>query len=174
MTLTIDALLDRDHAVLRQLAQEMRSCARPAAARALFKQFTAALGGHLTAGRKVVRPVLASAGWSDPRCDLLLGETHFTHTFAELLTLKLDTAAFTEALSDVLEATDQLVKREQDELLPLLREHLDEAQLLSLALEAERYLVHPGMEEHSLRLHASDWLEEARLLLGGLQATPTP
>jgi hypothetical protein len=165
---SIDALLDRDHVELLHLRRELGSSDRAASARPLFRQFAAVLGGHLTALRRVVYPAV---GPPVP-FDLTLHDAEFTHSFAELLTLKPDTAAFAEALPDLLDATARLVERERLHLLPWLMQHLDDAQRLSLALEAEPYLAPSALDGHGVRQQATDWIEEARLLLGGLAVAP--
>ncbi|CAG0945454.1 hypothetical protein GPROT2_03223 [Gammaproteobacteria bacterium] len=174
----IVAVLRADHALLTQLAQELprpplRPGPLPAAAQQCFRDFSAALAGHLTAVRKVVYPALKSVGWRDVSSDLLIGHAQLTHAFAELLTRKPDTGAFADGLGDLLEATHRMVAEEQRRLLPLLSEHLDPAQRLSVGLEAGAYLVHESAQHLPLRRHGpSEWLEEARLLLGGVHAPP--
>jgi hypothetical protein len=169
----IAMLLEAEHALLEQLRRQVHRCPRLDAAEPLFRRFATTLGGYLTVVRKVVYPALRSAGWKDVRSDLLLGHTRLTQAFAELLTLKMATAAFAEGLAGVLEATRHLVEQESAELLPWLRAHLDVAQRLSLGLAAEAYLAHAGpASAHEPRLHLSDWLEEARLLLGGVNTPP--
>lgn len=174
----IVTVLRADHALLAQLAQELarpplRPGPSPAAAQQCFRDFSAALAGHLTAVRKVVYPALKSVGWRDVSSDLLIGHARLTHAFAELLTRKPDTRAFADGLCELLEATHRMVAEEQRRLLPLLSEHLDPAQRLSVGLEAGAYLVHESAQHLPLRRHGpSEWLEEARLLLGGVHAPP--
>jgi hypothetical protein len=173
MKTDIVALLEAEHEQLSRLRRQLRLCPRIEAAEPLFKRFATTLGGHLTAVRKVVYPGLKSVGWKDVRSDLLLAHARLSHSFAELLTLKTSTGAFAEALADVMEATRGLVELERAELLPWLRAHLDAAQRMSLGLAAEGYLVHAGHAAgHEPRQHASEWLEEARLLLSGVHAPP--
>jgi hypothetical protein len=169
----IVVLLEAEHERLAQLRRQLRRCPRLEAAEPLFRRFSASLGGHLTAVRKIVYPGLKAAGWKDIRSELLLAHARLAHAFAELLTLKTATAAFADVLTDVLEATRQLIDREQAELLPWLRTHLDGAQRMSMGLAAEVYLAPPGHASgHETRQHPSDWLEEARLLLSGVNAPP--
>lgn len=169
----IVALLHNDHALLAELGGQLRRSPNLAAAEPLFRRFAGALGGHLTAVRKVVYPALKSVGWKNVPSQLLVGQARLTHAFADLLTLKIATAAFAEALSDVLEATARLLDLEHAHLLPLLREHVDDGQRMALGIAAEDYLPHPDRPvENEPRLHVSDWIEEARLLLGGVNAPP--
>lgn len=169
----IVAVMRADHAQLARLAHELRACPSLGAAQHCFRDFSAALAGHLTAVRKVVYPALKSVGWKDVSSDVLIGHARLTHAFAELLTLKPDTGEFADGLADLLEATCRLVGDEQHRLLPLLGEHLDAAQRLTVGLEAEAYLVHDPEQHLPPRRHgAAEWLEEARLLLGGVHAPP--
>lgn len=169
----IVAVLRADHALLDLLAHELRACAAPAAAHQTFRHFSAALGGHLTAVKKVIYPALKSVGWKDVRSDLLVGHARLTRAFAELLTLKTDSAVFADGLSDLLEATARLLELEQHELLPVLERRLDPAQRLTIGLEAGAYVAPDAAPRpHAERLPASEWLEEARLLLGGVHAPP--
>src|SRR5688500_9818838 len=173
MNSDIVVLLEAEHALLADLRRQLHRCALAEAAEALFKRFATTLGGHLTAVRKVVYPGLKSAGWKDVRSDLLLAHARLTHAFAELITLKPATGAFAEALGEVLEGARQLIDLERAELLPWLRGHLDAAQRMSLGLAAEVYLSHARhTEPREPRQHVSDWLEEARLLLSGVNAPP--
>jgi hypothetical protein len=168
-------LLAGDHASLEQLATQLRAAHRPAAAQRLFKHFAAALGGHLTAVRRVIYPALKALGWKDISSELLVGHARLSRSFAELLTVEHDNAHHADALADVLRATEQMIARERAQLLPVLRGHLDTAQRMALALEAEPYLAKPhGGDPHGTNLHVADWLEEARLLLGGLGPAGTP
>jgi hypothetical protein len=115
--------------------------------------------------RRVVYPAIGPQAPSD----LPLHDAAFTHSFAELLTLQPDTGAFDEALADLLDATAHLIEREQVHLLPWLSQILDDAQRLSLALEAEPYLAPMATDSLGSRRQVTDWIEEARLLLGGLK-----
>lgn len=169
----IVAVLRADHALLVQLAQELRACVSQAAVQQRFRDFAAALGGHLTAVSKAVHPGLRSVGWKDVRSDLLTGHAQLTHAFAELLTLKGDSGSFADALADLLDATMHLIEQEQHTLLPLLGQHLDAAQRLTIGLEAQAYVARdPDALGAAKRNSAAEWLEEARLLLGGLHAPP--
>ena len=169
----ITALLAADHALLTELATDLHAAPHPATARLLFRHFAAALGGHLTGVRKVVYPSLKAVGWKDVPSDLLLGHAQLTHAFAELLTLAHDSGEFADALADLLEGTAQLIEQERTQLLPLLDQHLDASQRLGLHLEAAPYFAHTQADPHRLRLHATDWLEEARLLLGAGDRLPS-
>jgi hypothetical protein len=170
----ICALLAGDHASLAQLVKQLRSAQRPVAAQLLFKHFAAALGGHLTAVRRVIYPALKSVGWKGISSEMLVGHARLGRSFAELLTLGHDSAEHADALADVLLATEQVMDREHAEMLPVLRDHLDAAQRMALALEVEPYLArHHGSDPHGPHLHVTDWLEEARLLLGGLGGSPS-
>jgi hypothetical protein len=170
METDICGLLAGDHASLAHFARRLRGSHRPAAAQLLFKHFAAALGGHLTAVRRVVYPALKSVGWKDIGSELLVSHARLSRSFAELLTIGHDNAHHADALAEVLRATEQLMEREHAEMLPVLRDHLDAAQRMALALEAEPYLARHVSDPHGPHLHVSDWLDEARLLLGGLGA----
>ena len=130
-----------------------------------------ALGGHLTAVKRVVYPALQAVGWKNVNSTLLLGHAKLTHAFADVLTLKKTSAVFAEALDDLLDATDRLLDRERADLLPILREQLTAGTRIALAAEATQYLAHPRRAEarDAVRLSARDWIEEARLLLGGMR-----
>ncbi|HEY0856539.1 MAG TPA: hemerythrin domain-containing protein [Albitalea sp.] len=169
----IVAVLRADHALLTRQADELRACVSPAAAQQRFRDFSAVLGGHLTAVRKVVYPALKSVGWKDVSSELLIGHARLTHAFAELLTLKSETGAFADGLAVLLEATCRLVSEEQLRLLPLLGEQLDAAQRLAVGLDAQAYVVHEAGQHPPIGRHGpTEWLEEARLLLGGVHAPP--
>jgi hypothetical protein len=96
----ICALFAAEHASLAQLATQLHASQRPAAAQRLFKHFAAALGGHLTAVRRVIYPALKAIGWN-------------------------------------------LAK-------------------------------HHGSDHHGPHLHVADWIEGARLLMGGLGPAGAP
>jgi hemerythrin HHE cation binding domain-containing protein len=165
----IVALLDEDHGRLIELSRQLRACALPARALARFDDFALVLGGHLNAVRKIVYPALKDIGWKNVSSTLLLGHVKLTRRFAELLTLRQPNGAFAEALNDLLEATRHVIERERDQLLPLLRAQLSAAARLAMAVDAAQYLAH--LERPTRSAGIRDWVEEARLLLGG---TRTP
>src|SRR5258706_3353723 len=96
----IVAVLDEDHARLVELAGRLRSSPRPGLAIPQFNDFAVALGGHLTAVKRVVYPALKAVGWKEVNSTMLLGHAKLTHAFAELLTLKKASGIFAESLSD--------------------------------------------------------------------------
>jgi len=157
---------------LESLGQQLRQSARRDEATQLFRQYALALGAHLGTMNKAVFPALQALDDADTReaqsC-LMLGHAKLAHCLAELLTFKVESAAFVETLSDLLDAAREVIACERETLLPLLR-RLDDAHLLSMALDAQAYL--PAAQEvdadpSNVRF-VSEWLEEARLLLGGL------
>ncbi|HJV63460.1 MAG TPA: hemerythrin domain-containing protein [Albitalea sp.] len=167
----IAAVLEADHDLLRRMGLDLRACA-PADAPARFKQFAAALGGHLNAIEKAVYPGLRSMGWKDVSSDVLVRHARLSHSFAELLTLRHDAGSFATELAGLLDATERLLDHERRDLLPLLARHLDAAQRLVMGLEAQRYLEHrDSARTEEARFPVSEWIEEARLLLGGLQSS---
>lgn len=168
----IHATLAADHALLEKLGKELRSCPHLDKAQLLLRQFSRALGGHLSAMRKVVYPALRSAGWKDVPSDLLVGHAKLTHAFAELLTIKPQSGSFAEQLGDLLDAMDQVLERERIDLLPLLQSNLDESERLGLSLDVDPYLISSDEDDVALAGHGplSEMMDEARLLLGGLTA----
>jgi len=165
-------LLGEAHARLAERVRELRACARPLAARVHFDDFAVHLGAHLTVIRRVVYPALKTVGWRNINSSLLIGHAKLTHAFAELLVLKDADGVFVEALADVLEATERLLEREREALLPLLAEHLVPGERLALAADASRYLPPPPRAERPasgvVPATARDWIEEARLLLSSV------
>jgi hypothetical protein len=175
----IVGLLGENHARLAELSQALRACARPRAALAQFDEFAVMLGAHLTLAKRVIYPALKGVGWRNVSSTLLLGHARLTQAFAELLTLKRANGAFADALADLLEATERVVERERSELLPILAQHFSAGERLALAAEAREYLPdtprrasRPEAEQE--RQNARDWIEEARLLLGGLRSSVSP
>lgn len=168
----IVATLAADHVLLAKLGRELRSCPHLDKAQVLLRQFSRALGGHLSAFRKVVHPALRSAGWKDVPSDLLVGHAKLTHAFADLLTINPQSASFAEHLGDLLDAMDQLLERERAELLPLLEANLDESERIGLSMDVDPYLVSSDEDDVALasRWPLSEMMDEARLLLGGLAA----
>jgi hypothetical protein len=159
-----------NHQLLRRLMRQLKDCARPEQARVFFKQFSLALGGQLGGMNKVVYPALKSLGWAGVRSDMLVGHAKLAQGLAEVLTLKPGNGDFADALGDLLDATLVVLDQEAEHLLPLLERQFDGAQRLALGLDVEPYLA-AGTEVDSLdSRYMSDWLEEARLILGGLQA----
>lgn len=180
----IVGLLGEDHDRLTELGRSLRACARPNAAFLQFDEFAVLLGAHLSVMKRVVYPALKSVGWKDVSSTLLLGHAKLTQAFAELLTLKKANGAFADALADLLEATAWMVSRERVELLPLLEKQLTGGTRLAMAAEAAHYV--PQFKPMATRTgsgvgrqSARDWVEEARLLLGGMRPAdssqePTP
>lgn len=163
------ALLEESHTLLRKLNAQLRGCARQEDARLLFRQYALALGAHLGSMNKVVYPCLKSLGWHDVQSELLVGHAKLAHMLADLLTLKLEGSVFGECLADLLDATEHVTLRESDNLFPLLG-RLDMAQRVAMRLDAEPYVCRvDDVDPLDLRI-AADWIEEARLLLGGLGA----
>lgn len=146
-------------------------CAQPSLALVQFNQFAVVLGGHLAAVKKVVYPALKAIGWTGINSTLLIGHAKLTHSFAEQLTLKKGTGLFAESLSDLLDGTQRLIKHEQAELFPVLQQQLGTALRLSMALDAARYLAQPLSPAPGdlVRQSTREWVEEARLLLGGMR-----
>lgn len=170
----IATVLSADQELLRDLAREMRTCWRADAARAKFRQFSTALGGHLSALKNVVYPGLKAAGFKGTYSEVFSRHTVLSRSFAELLTIREESSAFTSRLAELLGAAERLIDAERRELLPLLAERLDSAQRLTMGIEAQDYLAHssdPSSEDS--RFPAAEWLEEARLLIGGFSATPS-
>lgn len=166
-------LLRGNHQILRRLMRQFRDCTRPEQARIVFKRFSLALGGQLGCMNKVIYPALKSLRWKGVRSDLLVGHAKLAHALAEVLTLKPDSGAFVDALGDLLEATAHVLDQEAAGFLPLLERTFDSAQRGALGLDAEPYLG-ACVEADPLDSRYSDWLEEARLILGGLQAPASP
>lgn len=164
-------LLRGNHQLLHRLMRQLKDCARPEQARILFKQFSLALGGQLGCMNKVVYPALKSQGWTGVRSDLLVGHAKLAHALAEVLTLKPDSGAFADCLGDLLEATAYVLDQEAADFLPLIERTFDSAQRVALGLDAEPYL-DAGIDDVDPldSRYMSEWLEEARLVLGGLQA----
>ena len=167
----IIAVLDEDQARLAELGRRVRCCAQPAAAITQFNDFAVALGGHLTAVKRVVYPALKAVGWKNVSSTLLVGHAKLTHAFADLLTLKKPSGVFAESLSDLLDATDHLLAREREDLLPILREELTPGTRIAMAAEAAHYLAQPrhAGRRDLVRQTVRDWIDEARLLLGGMR-----
>lgn len=170
----IATVLKADQELLRNLAGEMRRCWRADAAHAKFRQFSTALGGHLSALKNVLYPGLKAAGLKGAYDEVLSRHTVLSRSFAELLTIKEDSSAFTSRLAELLGASERLIDAERRELLPLLAEHLDSAQCLTMGIEAQDYFAHRSDTSCvDSRFPAAEWLEEARLLIGGFGATPS-
>jgi hypothetical protein len=165
-------LLRDNHQLLCRLMRQLRSCASAEQARVFFKQFSLALGGQLGGMNKVIYPALKSLGWAGVRSDMLVGHAKLAQGLAEVLTLKPDSGHFADALSDLLDATTFVLDQEAEHLLPLLERRFDGAQRLALALDIEPYLAAGSEADQLDPLYMTDWLEEARLILGGLQAVP--
>jgi hypothetical protein len=169
--------LEESHRALHKLGGQLELASRTEDAERLFRQFALALGGHLGTMNKVVYPSLQN---QDPSLraaqgQLMMGHARLAQSLADLLTLKAHSSAFTESLQDLLEATRQTMAREVDVLFPMLRS-LDDAQILTMMLDADAYLAPPAEPETdpaNVKI-VSDWLEEARLLLGTLPTAPAP
>ena len=172
MKIDIVSLLRDNHEKLFQSTRQLRECTRQEAARLLFKQFSLTLGGHLGCMNKVVYPALKSQRWKGIQSDMLVGHAKLAHALAEALTLKADGGAFSDCLVDLVDATAYVLDQEREHLLPVIENQFDIAQRLAMGLDAEPYL-YTGEEADAVdsRYAASDWLEEARLILGGLQVT---
>jgi hypothetical protein len=169
MAQDIIALLEEDARWLRHRAASLRACPRADSAALLFRQFSSALGGRLGAMRRVVYPALKALSWKDVRTDVLVSQAKLAHALAALLTKAPGSAAFATDLAVLLAASGRALALEERELLPLLRDELDDAERAMLALDAERYLVGAdGKDGFDHRVHADEWLEEARLVLGSL------
>lgn len=168
------ATLAADHALLAKLGRELRACPHLDKAQVLLRQFSRALGGHLSAIRKVVHPALRASGWKDVPSDLLVGHAKLTHAFAELLTIKPRSAGFADHLGDLLDAMDQVLERERRDMFPLLESNFDVPERLGLSMDVDPYLVSPDEDDVDLasRWPLSEMMEEARLLIGGLTARP--
>jgi hypothetical protein len=170
----IVGVLDEAHARLGELGRRLRASARPALALYQFNEFAVLLGGHLAVMKRVVYPALKAIGWKNVSSSLLVGHARLTQSFAELLTLKKANGAFADSLSDLLEATQRLLDAERAELFPLLEAHFSAGARLAMAAEAVQYLPHPApaasRPSDVVRQSARDWVEEARLLLGGMRA----
>jgi len=165
----IVTLLRDNHELLHVLSSQLRSCARHEQVRPLFKQFSLALGGQLGAMNRVIYPALKSQGWREVRSDMLVGHAKLAQALAELLTIKPDSGAFADALSDLLDATEHVLGLEARHLLPLVARNFDGAQCVALGFDAEPYLrAAAEIDPLDSRL-LSDWMDEARLILGGLQ-----
>jgi len=167
-------LLGENHARLAERGRSLRACARPLAALAQFQAYALVLGAHLAVLKRVIYPALKTAGWKNVSSTLLVGHAKLTQAFAEVLTLKKGNGAFADALDDLLDATDSVVERERADLLPLLAALLTSGERLAMATEGARFLPdeaplaeQPGGETG--RQTARDWIEEARLLLGGMR-----
>ena len=172
----IVGFLDEDHARLADLARGLRACAQPAAAVAQFNEFAVLLGAHLSVLKRVIYPALKAVGWKNVSSSLLVGHAKLTQAFAELLTLKKGNGQFADSLSDLLDATDRVLERERAELLPILAEAATPGERLAMAAEAAQFLPESARSstrayDESGRLSVRDWIEEARLLLGGMKAS---
>jgi hypothetical protein len=171
----IVALLEEDSASLQRLISDLRRCPRMDNALALSRKFSSGLGGHLAAIRNVVYPALRSMRWKDVRMDVLVGHAHLSRTLAGVLTLRPGTTAFTESLAELLNATEHLLEQEQRHLLDQLADGLLEAERHMMASDAERFLTATAAcrsDQPPSRMASDEWLEEARLLIGGM-ATQT-
>jgi hypothetical protein len=172
----IVGLIDEDHARLTELANALRACARPAAAVAQFNDFAVALGAHLSVLKRVIYPALKAVGWKNVSSSLLVGHAKLTQAFAELLTLKKADGLFADSLADLIDATGQVLERERTELLPMLAELLSPGERLAMAADAAQFLPEaarpPGRPASDPgRQSVRDWIEEARLLLGGMHSS---
>jgi hypothetical protein len=166
----IAAVLRTDHALLEQLSLELCECTRRSSAvTPVFRHFADVLGGHLTAMKKAVYPVLKSLGWKDVDSTLLVAHAELTHAFADLLTLQPRSVQFEGTLLHVIDAAMHVIVLERRHLLPLLERDLDRAQRWALGLEVQPYLgpLASGVAP-SARMSASERLEEARVLFGSL------
>jgi hypothetical protein len=163
----ITVLLGHDHQLLLRIMRELEAASDEQSSQVRFRHFAAALGGHLSAIRKVIYPALKALRWKDVSSDLLVGHAKLTHSFAELLTLPTDSVLFKQQLGALLLATRSLLECETQELLPLLTSHLDAVHRMSLALDARPYLLHDDADDTAARIPVAEWIEEARLLLGG-------
>lgn len=169
--------LDESHRALCSLGGQLERSTRTDDASRLFRQFALALGSHLGTMNKVVYPSLQN---QDPnlhaaQAELMMGHARLAHSLADLLTLKPQSSAFAEGLGDLLEATRQITAREVDVLFPMLRK-LDDSQILAMTLDADAYLAplaEPEPDPADVKF-VSDWLEEARLLLGTLPTVSAP
>jgi hypothetical protein len=163
---------------LESLGQQLRQSPRRDEAAQLFRQYALALGAHLGTVNKAVFPALQGLpdeATRETQTCLMLGHAKLAHCLAELLTFKVESAAFVETLADLLDATAEVIACERDTLLPLLQ-RLDRAQLLSMALDAQAYLPaarEPEPDPANVRF-VSEWLEEARLLLGSVPTETRP
>ncbi|RQP22811.1 hemerythrin domain-containing protein [Piscinibacter terrae] len=172
----VDSLAE-SHRALGGLADQLRRTVRPEDASRLFRQFALALGGHLGMMNKVVYPSLQN---QDPdqreaQAALMLGHTRLAQSLADLLTLKPDSSAFADSLRDLLEASCETIAREEEVLFPMLGT-LDDSQVLAMTLDADTYLAplaEPEPDPADVKF-SSDWLEEARLLLGTLPTATAP
>jgi len=168
----VDSLTE-SHRALGTLGDQLRCTVRPDEAARLFRQFALALGSHLGTMNKAVYPNLQTQDPSSrhAQASLMLGHARLAHALAELLTLKPRSSAFTDAVRDLLDATRETLSREVEVLFPMLH-MLDDSQALAMALDADPYLAplaEADAEADPANVkYVSDWMEEARLLLGTL------
>lgn len=172
----VDSLTE-SHRALGTLGDQLRRSVRSEDASRLFRQFALALGSHLGLMNKVVYPSLQN---QDPnlrsaQASLMLGHARLAHSLAELLTLKAHSSAFVDGLRDLLEASQDITSHEADVLFPMLQS-LDDSHILAMTLDADAYLAplaEPEPDPAGVKF-SSDWLEEARLLLGTLPNVTVP
>lgn len=170
----VQVLLE-DHAVLGWLGERLR--ATSGATTPMFNEFARALGAHQTVIDQTILPALKACGWRGLSSDVLTSHMALKRSFAELLTLRPDSAGFEASLSALMRQVTLHCDIEDRKLLPLLTDCLSESQREMLAFEAEAHLTQilgdRPVQDAALAQPATELLEEAQLVLGSLPSRQT-
>jgi hypothetical protein len=172
----VQVLLE-DHAVLAWLAERLRTASATSAGTPMFNEFARALGAHQTVIDQTVIPALKACGWRGLSSDVLTGHMALKRSFAELLTLRRESAGFDTSLADLMTRLARQCELEDRKLLPLLTDCLGESQREMMAFDAEAHLTQilgdMPVERAELAQPATELLEEAQLVLSSLPSAKT-
>jgi len=168
------ALTD-DHVVLSWLTHRLRTTSDGFNRSVLFNELAKALGGHLSALEYVVLPALSRCGWRGVDSHVLVEHMILKRHLADLLTLERGSEQFEAETQDLCNQIEAQADREQLELLPALRECLDEGERAMLASEVEARLSAylgdlrmPGSQKNIDPPTAEELLQEAKVVLASL------
>jgi len=161
-------VLSENYAILGWLEERLMAASTPGHRRHLFYEFARALGGHLRGIDHAIVPALRHGGWQDVSSEVLVGHADTKHRLAELLTLTTSGDPFERALLAFIPVLERQRKREQLQLVPVLKRLLDGPARASLGTQVQGHFkdMYGDAAPRANASEAADLLEEARIVLG--------
>ena len=166
-----ESALRDHHDTLRSQIERMVEASTPSHRRALFDQFSRALGGHFRAMDHAVIPALRAHGWKDVPSDILVGHAHLKRCLADVLAARTSPIAFDQRLAEFLPRFAAQRTVEFEALVPAVARLLtpEEDRSLAAQVAAEFGLVFDKQPSAEPR-PAGELIDEARVVLPGFSA----